>query len=71
MYNHMYNHIILSAGLFGSCYLFGKSLQLVNTTVLENKKIPNELHVLNIFTFMLSGTLVCANYYVLYKQLKS
>jgi len=65
----MYNHIILSAGLFGSCYLFGKSLQLINATLLENKKIPTELHVLNIFTFMLSGTVVYANYCVLYKQL--
>ena len=67
----MYNHIILSSGLFGSFYLFGKSLQLINTTVLENKKIPTEIHILNIFTIMLSGTLVCANYYVLHKQLKS
>lgn len=70
MYKQMYNHIILSVGLFGSFYLFGKSLQLINTTVLKNKKIPTEIHVLNILTFMLSGTIVCANYYVLYKQLK-
>jgi hypothetical protein len=56
------NNNILSAGLFGSCYLFGKSLQLINESLLHNKNIPNELHVLNI--------LVVANYCVLYKQLK-
>ena len=64
------NNIILSAGLFGSCYLFGKSLQLINESLLYNKKVPNELHVLNILTFMLSGTVVVANYCVLYKQIK-
>jgi hypothetical protein len=64
------NSIILSAGLFGSCYLFGKSLQLINESLLQNKKVPNELHVLNILTFMLSGSVVVANYCVLYKQIK-
>ena len=64
------NNIILSAGLFGSCYLFGKSLQLINESFLQNKKVPNELHVLNILTFMLSGSVVVANYCVLYKQIK-
>jgi hypothetical protein len=65
------NNIVLSAGLFGSCYLFGKSLQLINESLLHNKNIPNELHVLNILTFMLSGSVAVANYCVLYKQLKS
>jgi hypothetical protein len=64
------HNIILSAGLFGSCYLFGKSLQLINESFLQNKKVPNELHVLNILTFMLSGSVVVANYCVLYKQIK-
>jgi hypothetical protein len=64
------HNIILSAGLFGSCYLFGKSLQLINESLLQNKKVPNELHVLNILTFMLSGSVVVANYCVLYKQIK-
>jgi hypothetical protein len=64
------NNIILSAGLFGSCYLFGKSLQLINESLLHNKNIPTELHVLNILTFMLSGSVVAANYCVLYKQIK-
>jgi hypothetical protein len=64
------NNIILFTGLFGSCYLFGKSLQLINESFLHNKNIPTELHVLNILTFMLSGSVVAANYYVLYKQIK-
>lgn len=66
----MYNKILLSAGLFGSCYLFGQSLLLINQTLLHDKKVPMELHVLNIFTFMLSGSVVCANYCCLYKSLK-
>ncbi len=36
------NNIILSVGLFGSCYLFGKSLQLINESFLHNKNIPTE-----------------------------
>ena len=64
------NNIILSAGLFGSCNLFGKSLQLINESLLQNKNVPNELHVLNILTFMISGSVVVANYCVLYKQIK-
>ena len=66
----MCNHIILSASLLGSFYLFGKSLQLINKTLSENKKIPEEIRVLNIFTLMLSGTVVCTNYYILYKSMK-
>jgi len=66
----MYNSIILSAGLFGACYLFGQSLLLINNTLLQEKKVPIELYTLNIFIFMLSGSVVCANYCVLYKQLK-
>ena len=62
------NNIILSAGLFGSFYLFGKSLQVINETRLQNKNIP---HVLNILIFMISGSVVVANYCVLYKQIKS
>lgn len=66
----MYNKIILSAGLFGSSYLFGQSLFLINQTLLQDKKVPIELHVLNILTFMLSGSVVCANYWVLHKSIK-
>jgi hypothetical protein len=65
------NNIILSTGLFGSCYLFGKSLQLINESLLQNKNVPRTLHILNILTFMLSGSVVVTNYYVLYKQIKT
>jgi uncharacterized protein with PQ loop repeat len=51
--NKMYNHIILSASLFGSVYIFSKSLQLLNQTSLEKDKVP--LIVINGTTFIISG----------------
>jgi len=42
----MYRFIILSY-LFGSFYLCSTSLVLINTSLLENKKIPNELFIMN------------------------
>jgi hypothetical protein len=43
----MYKSIILSSCLFGSFYLCSTSLVLINTSLLENKKIPNELFIMN------------------------
>jgi len=50
--------IILSAGLFGSIYLCSTTLTLINMAHIENKKMPNELIVLNGFTFIMTGSLV-------------
>ena len=44
MYNH---HIILSSSLFGSIFLFSTSLILTNRALLEDKKIPNEVFIIN------------------------
>lgn len=66
----MYNSIILFASLFGSYYLFRQSVLLINNTLLQEKKVPIELYTLNIFTFMLSGSVVFANYCILYKNIK-
>jgi hypothetical protein len=52
------NSIILSAGLFGSIYLCSTTLTLINMAHIEDKKLPNELIILNGFTFIMTGSLV-------------
>ncbi len=51
----MYKSIILSSCLFGSFYIFAKSLELINISYLENKKISNKL-IINGLTFIFSGS---------------
>lgn len=51
----MSNSIILFSSLFGSVYLMAKSLELTNRALLENKKIPNELIIINGLTFVMSS----------------
>lgn len=53
----MYNSIILSSCLFGSVYLFSKSLELINISFLENKKIPHNLLLINGLTILMSGSI--------------
>ena len=52
----MYNSIILSS-LFGSVYLMSISLGLINWSLLENKKIPRELIIINSLTFAVSSSI--------------
>jgi hypothetical protein len=54
----MYNHIILSSFLFGSIFLFSTSLTLTNMALLKDKKIPNEVFVLNVLTMIVSGSMI-------------
>ena len=54
----MREHIIVSSCLFGSVYLFSKSLDLLNRTLLENNDMPNNLIMLNGLTFVMSGSVV-------------
>jgi len=54
----MYNSIILYSSLFGSYYLFSQSLGLTNRALLENKKIPTELIIINGLTLVLSGSMI-------------
>ena len=54
----MYNSIILSSCLFGSVYLCSTSLVLINKSFLSNKKIPNELIIINGLTFLTSGFVI-------------
>ena len=54
----MYNHIILFSSLFGSVYLFSKSLELINRSNLENKRMIHKLILINGLTFMFSGSII-------------
>jgi hypothetical protein len=61
MYNNMYNYIISSSYLLGSFYLFSISLTLTNEALLENKKIPNRLIIINGLTMLVSGSIIIYN----------
>ena len=60
IHNKMSNSIILLSSLFGSVYLMVKSLELINRSLLENKKIPRELIIINGLTFAASGYIFIA-----------
>jgi hypothetical protein len=53
----MSNSIILFSSLFGSVYLMSISLGLINWSLLENKKIPRELIIINGLTFLVSSSI--------------
>ena len=52
----MYNSIIISSCLFGSVYIFSKSLNLINKLFLE-KKLNHKLLAINGLTFVISGSI--------------
>jgi hypothetical protein len=55
----MYKSIILSSCLFGSVYIFSKSLDAINSAMLEHKQIPNKLNklvIINGLVCIISGT---------------
>ena len=64
----MYNSIVLSSCLFGSVYIFSKSLEMINQTLLENKKIPRSLVVINSVSFVMSGAILVYNFNMLNTQ---
>jgi hypothetical protein len=53
----MSNSIFLFSSLFGSVYLMSISLGLINMSLLENKKIPRELIIINGLTFVASSSI--------------
>ena len=55
--NNMFNTITICTCLFGSVYLCSKSLELMNNSLLEDKKISNKLIILNGLTFIVSGSI--------------
>ena len=68
MCNCISNHILISSYLFGSFYLFSTSLSLTNLALLENKKIPIRLFVLNGLTMATSGYIILYNFNLLCKS---
>jgi len=62
----MYKFIVLSSCLFGSVYLYGKSLKLINNLFLQNKKIPKHLMIINGLTFVIFGSVVVCSFYLSY-----
>lgn len=53
----MYNTIIFSSCLFGSIYIFSKSLDAINKQLIENKKIPREVMLINCLTCIFTGSI--------------
>jgi len=53
----MSKSIIICSSLFSSVYLMSTSLRLINKSLLENKKIPNELIIINGLSFMMSSSI--------------
>jgi heme/copper-type cytochrome/quinol oxidase subunit 3 len=51
----MANSIILFSTLFGSVYLLSTSLILINKSLIENKRSPPELIIINGLTLVVSG----------------
>ncbi len=61
----MYKFIFLSSCLYGSFYLFSISQKLINKVLLENKKIPNKLIIINSLTYLVSGSIILYNFSLL------
>jgi hypothetical protein len=64
----MYNFIILSSTLFGSVYIHSKSLELMNISLSQNKKIPDKLIAINILTFMMTSFTIMYSYKIFYSS---
>jgi hypothetical protein len=51
----MYNSIVLSSCIFGSVFMFSKSVELMNKSISEYGEIPDKLIAINGLTAMFSG----------------
>lgn len=51
----MENTIVLSACLFGSVYIFGTSLRLINESCLEERAVTDKVNMMNGITGIMSG----------------
>jgi len=65
----MNNFIILSSALFGSVYLHSKSLDLINKSILQRKKIPNKLIAINVITFMMTSSIMLYSFKEVYLRI--
>lgn len=66
----MYKNIIISSCLFGSLYIFSKSLELINKSYIQDKKSTNLLIAINGLTFIVSGSIFICSFYQLAFKLK-
>ena len=70
----MSKSIILFSSLFGSAYLMSISLGLINGALLENKKIPRELIIINGLTFVVTSSIfigmTLSNFHILIQRCK-
>jgi hypothetical protein len=67
----MQNSIILSHILFGSVFLFSRSLELLNKTMSDNKKTQWKLFLINGSIFVASGTILMYSFNLGIKKLLS
>ena len=58
-------NIIIFFSLFGSICSFNLSLMLINHSLLQNKPIPFNLHILNITTLVISGTIFIHSFHLI------
>ena len=61
----MKNIIITSFCLFGSIYTFNLSLMLINRSLLHDKPVPINLHILNGMTLVISGTIFVYSFHLI------
>ena len=52
------NSIVLACSLFGSVYIFSKSVELINASLLQDKQIPDSLIVINGLTLVISSSIL-------------
>lgn len=73
----MERNIILASHLFGTIYLFSKSIELYNKTYFEykNQKIPDGLILSNIFMITFTGLLfidnLCFSSYIMQRSFQN
>ncbi len=61
----MKNIIITSFCLFGSIYTFNSTLMLINHSLIQDKIVPNQLHIINGMTLVVSGTIFVYSFHLL------
>jgi hypothetical protein len=51
------NFIVTFFCLFGSIYTFNSTLMLINYSLLQDKKVPIKLNIINGMTLVISGSI--------------
>lgn len=61
----MIKTIIISSCFFGSILTFNLSLAIINHSLLQDKPIPHNLHILNGITLIISGSIFIYGVYLI------